>query len=146
MTSPPNPSREGSDRLPPVEIDDLREFMFEIARRVAPASFEGTVAAWDEAVRDEPEACAFFVEFYKAAWSKGRDSERAAREAAELAAETIAAKARDDERRYIARMIRENATDLLLFARGRSLDLLAWILELPEKTSPQAVEEEAGGG
>ncbi len=37
-----------------------------------------------------------------------------------------------DERRYIIEQIRANATEITFFAGGRALDLLAWILELPE--------------
>lgn len=42
------------------------------------------------------------------------------------------AAARSSERRYIIDQIRTHATELTFYAKGRALDLLAWILELPK--------------
>lgn len=55
------------------------------------------------------------------------------------------AESRSAERSYIVEQIRANATELQLYAGGRSLDLLAWILELPggEARSASAAVVEA---
>jgi hypothetical protein len=54
-----------------------------------------------------------------------------------LALATARAEGAAAERAYVVKMIRENATNLGLFAGGRALDLLAWILSLPSEPASE---------